>query len=77
MKMNRTWHTWGVVTALLLVQPLATAQHIKPTATLHNGWRLTPVGAHQKISDMPLASALSPDKSLFAVVNAEIGRAHV
>ncbi len=47
------------------------------TALLHNGWRLTPAGTMQKTGDMLLGAALSPDKHLYAVVNAGYNDHHV
>jgi YVTN family beta-propeller protein len=46
-------------------------------STLHNGWRLTPVGAQQQVGDMLLGGARSPDKKLFAVVNAGFNAHHL
>ncbi|HLK57518.1 MAG TPA: bifunctional YncE family protein/alkaline phosphatase family protein [Chthonomonadaceae bacterium] len=44
---------------------------------LHNGWRLTPAGTAQKVGDMLLGGALSPDKRQFAVVNAGYNAHHL
>ena len=44
---------------------------------LHNGWRLTPAGEQNKTSDMLFGGALSPDKKLFAVVNAGYNAHHL
>ncbi len=37
---------------------------------LFNGWGVTPVGQHVKVSDMPLKLVVSPDKKLLAAVSA-------
>jgi YVTN family beta-propeller protein len=47
------------------------------TSILHNGWRLTPVGEQKKTSDMLFGGVLSPDKKLFAVVNAGYNAHHL
>src|SRR5579871_474896 len=47
------------------------------TSRLHNGWRLTPAGKHQKVGDMLLTPALSPDHTLIAVVNAGYNDHHL
>ena len=47
------------------------------SATLHNGWRLSPVGTQQKVGDMLMGNALSPDKKLLAVINAGYNAHHL
>ena len=46
-------------------------------ATLHNGWHLSPMGVQQKVGDMLLGGALSPDKKLLAVINAGFNAHHL
>ena len=47
------------------------------SATLHNGWKLTPAGVQQKVGDMLLGGALSTDKKLLAVINAGYNAHHL
>jgi YVTN family beta-propeller protein len=49
--------------ALRAAEPLGPNEHL-----LFNGWGITPVGKHERISDMPLKMILAPDgKTAFAV----------
>ncbi len=53
------------------------SEKVRASSTLHNGWKLTPAGTHQKVGDMLLGCALSPDKSLFALTNAGYNAHHI
>jgi sugar lactone lactonase YvrE len=50
---------------------------VATTARLHNGWRLTPAGAHEKVGDTLLGGVLSPDGKRFALTNAGYGAHHL
>lgn len=50
---------------------------LKKDSELHNLWRLTPAGTHQRIADMPLGYSLSPDGRLLAFVNAGYNAHHL
>jgi YVTN family beta-propeller protein len=63
----------GIASALFVTGLFAaqTNRAVIPTqSTLHNGWRLTPAGTHQKTGDMVIGGALSPDGKQIALVNA-------
>src|SRR5690348_108727 len=66
--------------ALVLAMGAAHAQKaapLKKESELHNLWKLTPAGVGQKIADMPLGCALSPDGKLLAIVNAGYNDYHL
>ncbi len=43
------------------------------TTLLHNGWKIRPAGRHISTGDMLLGGCISPDGSVFAIVNAGFG----
>lgn len=47
------------------------------SSILHNGWTITPAGTQQKTGDMLMGGQFSPDKKLFAVVNAGYNEHHL
>ncbi|MCS6775106.1 MAG: beta-propeller fold lactonase family protein [Chloroherpetonaceae bacterium] len=64
----------ALVIALVVIVPLAAYQvrwpgREKQGVLLHNGWRITPAGSHEKTGDMLLGCALSPDGSMLAMTN--------
>lgn len=61
--------TWG--------QSTTPSPSVPKRAVLHNGWRLTPAGTHQRTGDMLIGSALSPDGKTLAFVNAGFNEHHL
>ena len=50
---------------------------IAKTSRLHNGWKLSPAGTHERVGDMLLGCALSPDKSTLALTNVGYNAHHL
>ena len=70
----RLWAALTLGLALLVPLVVLAGRKERPaagdkTSRLHNGWRITPVGSQQKLGDMLLGCALSPDGSLLALTN--------
>lgn len=59
------------VVGVQAAQAQSPAPELKAThAILHNSWKLTPAGTHQRTADMLLNGVTSPDGTLLAVVSA-------
>jgi YVTN family beta-propeller protein len=58
------------IASVAVAQSFDTPKPLVPlTSILHNQWKLTPVGTHQKTRDMLLGSALSPDGKQIALTS--------
>jgi YVTN family beta-propeller protein len=64
----------------LLAQPFSAQNRPGPNGNgvrLHNGWKITPVGRHERTGDMLLGCALSPDGKTLAMTNAGAAAHHL